>query len=589
MGASERRYEVHGTVTRSDGAEQRHRPKVIVWWQHIRRRSELASGHAAEDGAYCLTYRIPEDAVGRVLIVVEASASDWPAPVESPLTEAQPQLRIDLELAPRDRSELSTLLREIGRLIGEDDLEFTDLVENDDHRDISFLARELATDTETIMRVVVAVRLGEPCAIPEAVFYAFLRLNIPSALPSPLLEASQELAAIDALVRRVGSLIYALPPEVQRDALETAVARGLIAPAIADRIPEIVERLQALRTADVLTQPFVVGKTSLGALLETARLARDSQQAFAQALISNTASMRNFWRTLGDGQHGLTSAEASSVERTLSVGAFVKNHLPLLQLLLERFAAGALTSLHDLARLGQDDWIALVQQAGAPASVDAAGEATPEEVFARVVYARVTRAYPTAALATRIAASEIVEPGVRRSLDRFFTNNAALELRKTYLPAYLEQAGDKAWQDIAQDDRAAVLDHAGRMQRVLRVDPDVDIAHTLLATGLHSATHITRLGRQQFFVAATAAGRRTATPGCCRCTCSSTATRSVHGRARSARRPRPTIRSRRRSSATSRSGCYSDRRTTAASTRAPRCSAPRRTCATSCSGCATTG
>ena len=62
------------------------------------------------------------------------------------------------------------------------------------------------------------------------------------------------------------------------------------------------------------------------ASFSTSRLSRQAkQQAFAQALATNTQSMRNFWRTLGDGQHGLTAAEASAIERTLSVGAFVKN------------------------------------------------------------------------------------------------------------------------------------------------------------------------------------------------------------------------------------------------------------------------
>ena len=55
--------------------------------------------------------------------------------------------------------------------------------------------------------------------------------------------------------------------------------------------------------------------------------------------------MRNFWRTLGDGEHGFTAAEASSTQRTLSVGAFVKNHLPLVQALMQRFASGDVTSL----------------------------------------------------------------------------------------------------------------------------------------------------------------------------------------------------------------------------------------------------
>ena len=67
----------------------------------------------------------------------------------------------------------------------------------------------------------------------------------------------------------------------------------------------------------------------------------DKHETFAQALARNTQSMRNFWRTLASGQHDLTPEEASSVQRTLELGAFVKNHSPLVQALLSRFQQGA--------------------------------------------------------------------------------------------------------------------------------------------------------------------------------------------------------------------------------------------------------
>ena len=98
--------------------------------------------------------------------------------------------------------------------------------------------------------------------------------------------------------------------------------------------------------------------------------------------------MRSFWKILGDDQHGLSVQEASAAQRVLELGAFVKNYLPLVQVLDARFSSGSSTSLHDLARLSLQDWIGLVNQVGAPANVDPAGQAAPAEVFARVIYTR---------------------------------------------------------------------------------------------------------------------------------------------------------------------------------------------------------
>ena len=178
--------------------------------------------------------------------------------------------------------------------------------------------------------------------------------------------------------------------------MRSAIDQNLIGPQFRDQIPKLVAMLQAQRRADVLKRPYVVGKATLGQLLMSLSFRRRST-AFAQALTSNAQSMRHFWRTLGDGEHGFSAAEASRIERTLSVGAFVKNHLPLVQTLVGGFEPANTQALPDLARLSLQDWIAIVDQSGPPPSIDAAGAATPAEVFARVVYARVTRAYPTAA------------------------------------------------------------------------------------------------------------------------------------------------------------------------------------------------
>ena len=237
-----------------------------------------------------------------------------------------------------------------------------------------------------------------------------------------------------------------------------------------------------------------------------AALPQAKQQTFAQALATNTQSMRNFWRTLGDGQHGFTAAEASAIERTLSVGAFVKNFVPLVQNLLQGFSSGTYKTLADLARLSLQDWVQLVNQTGPPPGIDAAGTATPTQVFASVVYTRVTRTYPTAALSGRIATGTFVPAAQQQPLIQFFQNNPSLELIKDNIPAYLASQGDTAFAGHRQRGPGRGDGQRRSFQRVLRVAPDPDVAQTLLGLGIKSATQIATLGQQQFFLKATAAG-----------------------------------------------------------------------------------
>ena len=262
--------------------------------------------------------------------------------------------------------------------------------------------------------------------------------------------------------------------------------------------------MQALRTENLLNSPYLAGKTSLGQLLGLAGLSSTKQSTFAQALATNTQPLEKFWTTLADGQHGFTQAEVAAVRQTLSIGAFVKNTLPLVAAVQQRFATGTYRAMPDLARLSEQDWRDLVTAAGADAVPSNIGGPDPAGTFAREIYDRVTAAYPTAALSARVA--NFVPPAQQTPLVTFFDNNGALDLRRENLNAYLKSAGAAAFAGVAPADQPAVKANLAAMQRVLRIVPHVDVCQRLLSAGLTSAASIAMTGKQQFVATLTAAG-----------------------------------------------------------------------------------
>jgi hypothetical protein len=379
-------------------------------------------------------------------------------------------------------------------------------VENRSHEDITFLATELRSGTETVMQVAVAARLEAAFSVPAAAFYAFLAQRTPRNLPSPLLDASQEFTLIDPLVQTIASRIFALSAEMQRRTLTAAVALDIIGPQYTPRIDELVRELQKLRATDLLAQPFLTGRAPLAQLLDVAGLPAAAQKSYAQALAANQQPMGQFWKTLSDGTHGLTAAEAASVQRVLSIGALVRNHLPLVQRLDQGFAAGTYATLASLATLSFEDWTTLVDQTGVPPNVSPSHGATPSQVFASQIYSTITRAYPTAAMSNRIAGSAYIPAAVQQPLTLFLQSNSRLELVKDNLTVYLEKRGDNAFTGISQELKAQVVSSARMLQRVLRLAPAPDTAEKVLTAGYGSATQIAALGRQQFIGKATAAG-----------------------------------------------------------------------------------
>jgi hypothetical protein len=494
---------VRGELTDEDGRELSY-ADVKLFRRRIRERELLGEAKASEEGGYEIRAEWPEAGPGKVLVTVEATAERLAKPLASPVVEAQPDLTIDLQEPPRDPSEFGILRRAIGLQL--ERLPLTEVVESDEHEDISFLAQETGRSREEITRVVIAARLSASYDVPMAAFYAFLRQHIPSALPDPLLDATDRFKLIDPLTQHIASLIFALSASTQTQALESAITDDLIEAELEKSVPGIVASLQTHHTTDLLQQPYLVGKTTLKELLTLSGLPDAKHEQFAQALASNAGSMRNFWRGLASGQSGLSPDEASSVQRTLEVGAFVKNHVPLVQTLLTRFQQGQYTTLADLARLSVADWTQLVTQAGPPPNIEAAGTATPAEVYARVIYTRVTRAYPTAALSARITTAALVPEPQQPALTRFFANSPSLDLVKTTVATYVAANAEVALAGIPAQDQAAVIDNVKRLQRVLRITPDVDPAQALLSAGLDSATQIAARGSQQFFTQALAAG-----------------------------------------------------------------------------------
>jgi hypothetical protein len=496
-------YEVTGIVTGRRGAPIGG-ARVVVWWQHIRERQELIAGSTTEAGHYSLRFSVPERAPQPVLVLVEALSEHLDAPLFSPLTKVQKSLEINLTYEPPDQSEWTVLVRSIEPLIH--GLKLSELVEDKSHQDLTFLATETNRSTEVLMRVAIAARLEAAYDIPAAAFYAFLRQQVPSGLPSPLFDAADNFTLIDPLVQNIASAIFGLPASLQTKTLTGAVALDIISANWTKEIPQIVTELQAQRTSDVLKQPYLVGSATLGQLLDVAALPPAQQTTFAQLLGANTLSMRNFWRSLSAGKLGLSSAQADAVQRVLSIGSFVKNYVPLVQTLNDEFAAGTYKSLADLARLKPQDWTTIVGKTGAPPNIDATPGATPEQVFAGVVYARITSAFPTVALAGRIAGSRFIPPEEQKPLSTFFQSNPNLELVKDNLPVYLKAQGRAAFAGISAADQAAVVANARRLQRVLRITAEPDVATSILDIGLSSATEIAALGLQQFSRKAVAVG-----------------------------------------------------------------------------------
>ena len=277
VGRSRRLYQVTGTVYAS-GRTAIADARVVVWWQQMRGRRELAVGQTSPQGLYSIDYEIPQDAPRQVLLVIEALSEYLDNPLFSPPTPAAEALTIDVSVDAPDDSEWAALIRAIDPLL--DGVTLDELIEDTTHQDLSYLAREVGKDIETLMRVTVSARLASTTSLPTPIFYAFLRQRVPATLPSPLSDSSDAFALIDPLIQNVASLIFGLSASTQTQVLTAAVALDVIGSQFTEQIPQLVEQLQNHHTSNLLNRPYLVGRTTLSELLQVGGIGPTEQQAF---------------------------------------------------------------------------------------------------------------------------------------------------------------------------------------------------------------------------------------------------------------------------------------------------------------------
>ena len=214
-----------------------------------RLREEERIGEAATDatGRYEITYSFeePPDLVVRVfdpaspdVVLVQSPVVFAAGPVEKVI------LLVDGGPATT-WSEYEQLVTELDPLLH--GLAIEQLTEDESNADVSLLAGQTGQEPQRIVTLVQSHRLAAVTGLPAAVFYGFARQNL-SAGPARAARAATE---------------------VQRAALESAIAANIIPGRLLDSLDEILAGLQALIAQYAVAPPSESVGGSLGPLLET--------------------------------------------------------------------------------------------------------------------------------------------------------------------------------------------------------------------------------------------------------------------------------------------------------------------------------
>ncbi len=465
---------VHGRVLQADGSAV---PRLTVRAYDRDLRTEQALGEQTTDdtGSYSIPYgraQFSREEKATADLLVRAFDKGDVVAASPTIFNAGMDETVDLIIGGAryvGASEYEVLVEDLGPVL--QGRSAADLTEDDEHKDISFLAAETGHDPAHIAFLILATRIALSTKLPTEAFYGLFRGGLPTSLPALLAQS----------------------PEVQRHALDASLDANIVPANLRGQTDQILNRMQQLSVDEAIRPSSGSDEPRFGAILETAIADVAMQSAFMAKYVNHTGTTGEFWKAVRDdpelGQH------ADAVQLTLRFAALTGNHLPLVQRLQRMSQAQQITSLHDLARLDTDQWLAIIEGpdgVGAPPEVPGADDQDRYRNYADILANVVEDTFPTAFVTERLANGD---DAANADLVTFLTGNPGFDLITSRLGDYVSNHGS-ALDGVA--DAASMTQRLASLQRVYRVVPRYRQTRALLDGGIHSARSVVVLGRSAF-------------------------------------------------------------------------------------------
>lgn len=396
----------------------------------------------------------------------------------------------------RGNSEFEVRMKLVQPVLGA--LGLLDLEETDASQEITHVSVNTGLSVEDVMRLVISARVAAElgrAAVDTPAVYAFIRQNIPPALPSDLLLSTQKWTLIDAVTERVSNGLAFLAPELQQEVFENAVRENYIPVATGQNKAAVLAALAEARQTFALEKPIFVGDGNLKALLEASAIAPANYAVVADAFLTHKTLGSDFFADLESRPGDVGGAPAlADFETTVSLGELTKNFMPVateLKSIIDDPANNLANAPRDLAKLGQDDWVQLLTASGAgvPPNTDGASPAAKIQTYAATLVAQAERLFPTVAFVAEVGRAGQVALTQLPQIQQFVDAQPDFDLRSTYIDSFA------ATNNLALDD--TMRGEVKVLQRVHRIAPDAATGRTLLTKNVHSAFHVLRLGKER--------------------------------------------------------------------------------------------
>lgn len=485
---------VLGKVTDANG-----RPlpnlKVVIYDVDMREWQALSDTHTNREGKYELKWSHDQlSGRGRkeadIAIIVSTKEKGtvlYKSTMDDVRFNASEREEINVVISnplPKEVVEFDFLVKEVSFLANQ--IAIADLQEDDEHRDVTFLSRELEVPADKIEHLIVAHRLHNLSKITPAFFYALFRKNTllqndfsrnPKNVRLSIgIGVDDQILLYDAALadsKKIAADIKAAAEEKIISATEAKnVKRNIEVLSIyKERASEYYRTEYPQKVVNLLTSFFKEGKL------------QQIQQLFAES----KNDLNSFFDKITDPAFYATQRKGQDAKATMELGRLFGHDNETIQQIAKSRGIKKPKDIRKLARLNKSEWVKEI------------GEARPDikdkqaiSAYASAIVRRMENEFPTLAFAAQLERTKKAVLKNQDNIVSFFNKHEDFDLMKHNVDLYLKE------KKVAAKEREAITQELKSVQRVFKLVPNYSKTIALLGEKIHSSQNIVAIGETRF-------------------------------------------------------------------------------------------
>ena len=384
---------------------------------------------------------------------------------------------------PVERVEFDSLVADVKFLAGKVAIE--DIEENKEHRDISFLSKELDVPMKNLEHLVVAHRLQKMSNADASFFYALLRKE--TLLKDEFAENFQARHAIgigDDEQRILFDAALTDAKKVETD-VKAAVAEMLVSP---DTIKKLKQNLKILSRLSKNANTYYEKEHTQKVFELVTKIANPAKiMELQQLFVDNKNNLEEFFGKITDPaffDNGKKTDENKQEGVLNALFDFSKRAIPNI---IKENKVKDRRDVKRLARLNKSMWVEEIRKANP-------GLKTNEVIntYASGIVRTFERAFPTIAFAAQLERSTQTVLDNQKAIVSFLNAHEDFEMLRDNVDVYLKD------NKVPKKDHEEISDELKSVQRIFKLIPHYGKTMALRNAKMHSAFNIVSTGKTRF-------------------------------------------------------------------------------------------